>query len=97
MLHFSCDLCGKDLTAGTDNRYVLKLEIYAALDPREITEDDLDDDHLEAISQKLADEPDLEPVSTFVKQRYDLCDGCRRRFAADPLGREAQKFDFSPN
>ncbi len=53
MVHFTCDLCGKDLTASGDPRYVVKIVAYAGFDPTEITEDDLDDDHMEAVSQLL--------------------------------------------
>jgi hypothetical protein len=98
MLHFSCDLCGKDLLAVADNRYVVKMEVYAAHDPAELIEEDLDADHLEEISQILADENgDCEPAPAYKKLRYDLCSACHKRFLADPLGREAQKFDFSEN
>ncbi len=98
MLHFSCDLCGKDLLAGARGRFVVKVEVYAAHDPAELTEDDLDADHLEEIGQILADETEeCEPAPAFKKMRYDLCGGCHKKFLADPLGREAQKFDFSEN
>jgi hypothetical protein len=98
MLRFSCDLCGKDLLLGSDARYVVKMEVYAAHDPAEVTEDDLDADHLEEIGQLLSEEcPDAEPSPAFKKLRYDLCPSCHKRFLADPLGREVQKFDFSEN
>ena len=54
MVHFTCDLCGKDLTASGDPRYVVKIEAYAGFDPTEITGADLDDDHMEAISEILS-------------------------------------------
>lgn len=103
MLHITCDLCGKELLPGDDHRYVVKLEVFAAHDPTEITEADLDEDHMEAVSQLLrdmeegdADEPQLAP--TYKKFRYDLCPGCHKKFLRDPLGKEAsQKFDFSEN
>lgn len=83
---------------GSDGRYVVKMEVYAAQDPAELTEDDLDADHLEEIGQLLAEEAsDHEPAPTFAKRRYDLCSGCHKKFLADPLGRESQKFDFSEN
>ena len=96
MLHFSCDLCGKELS---ENRYVVQMEIFAAHDPAEITEDDLDDDYLEEMSELLraANCEDLEPAPAFKKIRYDLCPICHKRFLADPLSRDAQKFDFSEN
>jgi hypothetical protein len=99
MLHFSCDLCGKDLTDGTDARYVVRMEVFPATDPGQLVEGDLSDDNLEAVGELLrdGDETDIEPAPTYRKIRYDLCMGCHQKFLADPLGREAQKFDFSEN
>ena len=102
MLHVTCDLCGKELRPG-DDHHVVKIEIFAAQDPAEITEADLDDDHMEAVSELLREmedgleDPDVaEPPHRHF--RYDLCPGCRKRFVRDPLGKEAaQKFDFSEN
>jgi hypothetical protein len=99
MLHFSCDLCGKTLTDGTDARFVVRMEVYPAGDPAALTDNDLSDDNLEAVGELLrdGDETDLEPAPAYQKLRYDLCPSCHRKFLADPLGREAQKFDFSEN
>jgi hypothetical protein len=103
MLHVTCDLCGKVLRPGDDQHFVVKVEVFAAQDPAEITEADLEEDHMEAIGELLREmednliEPeDIEhPMQHF---RYDLCPRCRKRFARDPLGKEnAQKFDFSEN
>lgn len=103
MLHVTCDLCGKLLRPGEDPRYVVKIEVFAAHDPSEITEADLEDDHMEAVSQllrdledNLVDPEDLEQATQHF--RYDLCQGCRKRYSRDPLTKEtAQKFDFSEN
>jgi hypothetical protein len=102
MVHVTCDLCGKDLRPGDDHCFVVKIEVFAAHDPSEITEADLDDDHMEAVSQLLREMEDdldsvcLEPSSQ--NFRFDLCLECRRKFQRDPLGKEvAQKFDFSEN
>ena len=102
MQHITCDLCGKELRPGEDHRYVVKIEAYAAHDPAEITEADLDEDHMEALSQTLREleeneaSPELtEPYKNF---RYDLCADCHKRFVQNPLAKEAaQKFDFSEN
>jgi hypothetical protein len=102
MLHVTCDLCGKKLRPGDDPHYVVKIEAYAAHDPAEITEADLEEDHMEAVSQILRDMEDnlagpemAEPYKNF---RFDLCPECHRKFVRDPLGKEtAQKFDFSEN
>jgi len=53
MLHYSCDLCGKDMTDGADGRYVVHMEVFAAHDPAELTDADLGDDHLEEVGQLL--------------------------------------------
>lgn len=102
MLHISCDVCGKELV-GSDSRYVVKLEVYAAHDPSELTEADLDEDHMELVSQLLREEEEIatDPDSAsprYKKLRYDLCPNCHKKFVRDPLGREvAQKFHFSEN
>jgi hypothetical protein len=102
MMHFSCDLCGKDMTPDGSERYVLKMEAFAATDPTELTDDDLETDHVEEMARMLCEmeqadeEPELPP--TCKKMRFDLCPVCFRKFVNDPLGREtAAKFDFSPN
>ena len=79
MLHFSCDLCGKDLPEQSA-RYVVKMEAFAAADPSELTEDDLDTDHVEEMAQLLneiedGDHPALEELPVCCKLRFDLADG----------------------
>ncbi len=102
MLHFSCDLCGKELLAEVDRRYVVKMDVYAAQDSRTLTDDDLDDDQLEALGQMLQDleasgatPQDLPPE--YKQIRMDLCPECHKKFLRDPLNKEAAKFDFSEN
>jgi hypothetical protein len=102
MLHVTCDLCGKKLAAGEDHHFVVKIETFAAHDPAEITEADLDEDHMEAVSELLRDlEENCEEVEVAPPRkhyRYDLCSECHTRFMRDPLGKEvAQKFHFSKN
>ena len=102
MVHFTCDLCGKDLTASGDSRYVVKIEAFAGFDPNEITEEDLDEDHMEAVSQLLQRDETLasdeltQPIHKGF--RFDLCPACHERFLKDPLGKELNRsFDFSNN
>jgi len=103
MLHITCDGCGKELTPSSLERYVVKIEAFAAHDPAELTEADLDDDHLEAVSQLLSEEADVldDPdllTPSYKNFRYDLCPECHGKFLRNPLSREAsQKFDFSEN
>jgi hypothetical protein len=102
MMHFSCDYCGKDMTQNGKQRYVLKMEAFAANDPCELNDDDLDTDHVEEMARLLNDleeaeeEPELLP--TCKKMKFDLCSACFSRFVQNPLGRDtATKFDFSNN
>ena len=101
MLHITCDLCGKELGTGVD-RFVVKIEVFAAHDPNEITEADLEEDHMEAVSQLLRDMEEMDeseaPEPSARHHRYDLCLACCNRYLRDPLGRDtAHKFDFSEN
>src|SRR5208283_5573160 len=102
MVHFTCDLCGKDLTTCTDGRFVVKIEAYPGFDPTEIKEDDLEDDPMEAVSQILQRDEALssDELSTKLHKgfRFDLCPACHRKFVNDPLGKVAiRSFDFSKN
>jgi len=102
MVHFTCDLCGKELD--DEDRFIVKIEVFAAREPAEICEADLDTDNLEAVAQQLEEleedtllESAPEPASRCY--RYDLCPQCRKRYERDPLvvREAAQKFDFSEN
>ena len=101
MLHITCDQCGKELRSG-DDHFVLKIEVFAAHDPAELTEADFDEDHMEEVSQllqemeEMGEIEDVEPPSR--QFRYDLCPECRKKYVRDPLSKESsQKFDFSEN
>lgn len=102
MVHFTCDLCGKDMTATGDPRYVVKIAAYPGFDPTEITEDDLDDDPMEAVSQVLHRDKHLSSTEVEAQLckgfRFDLCPSCHGKFLRDPLGKELiRSLDFSEN
>ncbi len=100
MRHYSCDLCGKDLTVGADARYVVHVRVAPAPDAGELTEADLDADHVAAMAAFLEEleergEAAVEPATATME--FDLCPGCRRKFVADPLGRAGRALRFSKN
>jgi hypothetical protein len=102
MVHFTCDLCGKELTASGEGRYVVKIEAYPGFDPTEIKEDDLDADPMEAVAQILQRDETLlnddDDASLHKGFRFDLCLSCHHKFLKDPLGKDAiRSFDFSKN
>jgi hypothetical protein len=100
MIHHSCDLCKRLIDSEEDLRYVVKIEVYAALDPLAADEDD-DRDNLLEMQEILQRMEDMEEgtVGDDVYQtlRFDLCRECRRKFLKNPLGRESKKFNFSKN
>ena len=100
MIHFVCDVCKRSLDA-EDLRYVVRMEVYAALDNTDADVDN-DRDHLREIEDVLEelDETDDRELGDEVYQqlRFDLCANCRQRFLSDPLGRRVpQHLDFSQN
>ena len=97
-----CDRCGEGLLLNEDVRYRLSIEVQAAYDPMEITEEDLDQDHMEEIGQLLSEMEDMDPREledeVYKSFRYDLCSKCHKSYLKDPLGREStRRFDFSEN
>lgn len=102
MVHFTCDLCGKDLTASGDTRFVVKVEVSAGFDGDQIREGDLDDDPMEAVAELLRRDENLSSDELAEQGpkgfRFDLCRGCHGKYVKDPLGREVERsFDFSQN
>lgn len=100
MVLISCDLCGKEILPELSQYYVLRMEVTAKGNS-ELTEDDLSQDNLEAVSQLLQA---LEDDGTTYHEapprqvmKFDLCPGCRTKFVKDPLNRESMSLDFSSN
>jgi hypothetical protein len=102
MIRYSCDLCKRELDPQDDLRYVVKIEVYAAIGQSAVDADDEDRDHLEEIQDILERMEDAagDEIGDEVYQqlRFDLCPECRKRFLENPLGRETAKaFGFSAN
>ena len=72
-------LCGRDLDPHDDLRYVVRMEVYAALDPLPTDEDDDDRDHLQEVQDILErmEDSQSEQIGDDVYQqlRFDLCRG----------------------
>ena len=102
MIHFSCDRCGKDLTASGDQRYVVKIEAFPGFDPEKVTDEDLDVDPMETLTDMLLNDEGLSSAELDAQMskdfRFDLCPRCHARFIKDPLGREhLRPLNFSQN
>jgi hypothetical protein len=101
MIHFTCDGCHRSLEPDRDARYVVRVEVYTALDAAAADSDD-DRDHLEELQEIIErlDDEALEHIAeeTYQEVRYDLCSECRRKFLRNPLGRGlAPQLNFSQN
>ncbi|MCI0492558.1 MAG: hypothetical protein L0Z07_06455 [Planctomycetes bacterium] len=102
MIHFNCDVCKRPLDSEHDLRYVVRMEVYAALDHDDAPIDD-DRDHLQEMHDILErlDDLDLENHElgddVYQQLRFDLCGDCRKKFLKDPLGRRLAQLDFSKN
>ena len=101
MIHFTCDCCGRVIQQASETRYVVRMEVYAAIedDPAHAADEA---DHLEEIEDLLERIDDLEEVDDsdhhlYKQVRYDLCVECRERFLQNPLGRGATRMGYSDN
>jgi len=100
MIHFTCDRCKRVIDPEQELRYVVRMEIEAAMDPIHESEPPDDRDHLLEIDEILERvDTDVEvSETTYHKRRYDLCPQCYRKFLANPLAREKKTtLGFSHN
>ena len=91
MIHFTCDMCGKVLLADDDTRYVVKVEVYVAYDPMEVSEEDLQEDRSGEMRDLLDAMDDMDPEEledqVYKTFRFDLCPPCHESYLKDPLGK----------
>ena len=73
MLHYTCDCCKRPIDPEQELRYVVRVEVYAALDPMQDESDD-EHDHLQEIQDILdrLDDVDDERISDDVYQQKRL-------------------------
>ncbi len=92
MNHQTCDLCGQELLAKSEVRYEVRIEVKAAYDPLEITEEDLNRDirgEIAKVLQQLEGISEEEAQNEVYRQfEFDLCPACQRTYLKDPLPRE---------
>ena len=89
MIRYECDGCGVALSANDAQRYIVKLEVYAAAGHLELTDDAQADPgrELSKVLDALATaDPDEIEDQTYRAFRFDVCDACRRKLLQRPLG-----------
>jgi hypothetical protein len=95
MAGFCCDLCGKPLLVDEDVRYIVRIEVFAAYDPMELTSCDIEQDHLREIrelTERMAamDPKELED-QVYQRMTFDLCPVCRKTYVKEPLPKPRNK------
>ncbi len=90
MIRYECDKCGTPLAANDHQRFIVKVEAFAAAGTLDLTSDDLAEDRSDQI-KALIDElnnadPDEIEDQTYRALRFDLCTRCHRMFLRNPLG-----------
>jgi len=95
MVHYTCDMCGKQIHTDEDVRYVVKIEIHAAGQPEEDEEEDFEDmmDELEEYDPKDIEDEEVEYDSI----RFDLCSKCHKIYIQDPLFIKSHRSRFFNN
>ncbi|HTN76647.1 MAG TPA: hypothetical protein VL096_15415 [Pirellulaceae bacterium] len=102
MIHFSCDRCKCMIDPEDELRYIVKLEVSAAMEPMDNSSVTDDRDHLLEVQEILErlEASDDENIGDdiYQKKSFDLCSNCYREFIKNPLGREQpMQLGFSPN
>lgn len=100
MIHFSCDRCQCVIDAEIEVRYVVRIEVQAAVEPPETGNDD--GQHLVDL-QDLIDRMDPAEFEELHQRAYrelkfDLCQSCFQKYELNPLGvDEVKPVGFSDN
>ena len=89
MIRFCCDGCGKTLQPNDPQRYILRIELFAAAEHLQVSQQDLARDPRAEI-RKILDQlqqadPDQNEDQVFRAFRFDLCADCHQRYLRNPL------------
>lgn len=89
MIRFECDKCGVSLQANDAQRYIVKMEIFAAAGHIDLDSESINhsQSQLKDVLDKLATaDPNEVEDQTYRSFRFDLCNSCRKNFIQTPLG-----------
>jgi hypothetical protein len=86
---WTCDGCGEALLADSDVRYIVKIEVYAAYDPLEVSREEAAADHREEMARLIETMRGMDPGEledqVHKSFRFDLCPRCQKVYLRDPL------------
>ncbi len=89
MIRFECDKCGQPLQANDAQRYIVKLELFAAVSHLDLDSEKSSDSksQLQDVLNALASaDPDEIEDQTYRSFRFDVCNKCRKNILQSPLG-----------
>ena len=99
MIHCSCDRCNRSIDSREDLRYVVRMEVKAAVDIE--FDNEADRDHLREVEEilELAENSQDDIFEDdYLQLRYDFCSDCYRDFLKNPMAREKPlECNFSKN
>ncbi len=85
----SCDRCGAALLVKSDVRYEVRIEVKAAYDPMELTQEDLQRDFGKEIQRLLQQMQNLTPEQAadqvYRVFKFDLCPPCQKDYLLAPM------------
>lgn len=88
-IRYACDRCGRRLEPDDPDRYVVRVEVFAAADHLSISEEDLRRDHRDEIERLLNQLEDMNPDDvedqTYRAFRFDLCRDCHKEYLRNPI------------
>jgi len=89
MIRYECDKCGRALAANDRQRYIVRMEVFAAADHVDLDLDAVADPQQEmakVLAELARADPDEIEDQTYRSFRFDLCDSCRKVLLKRPLG-----------
>lgn len=88
VIRYQCDKCGLAMGADDARRYIVKIEVYAAAGHIDLSKElESGQSSMEQVLEELSQaDPDEIEDQTYRLFRFDLCDSCRRKLLAAPLG-----------
>ncbi len=89
MIRYRCDRCGTSLGANDPQRFIVRLEVYAAaghIDLDAETAAQTPGEMQRVLSELSKADPDEIEDQTYRALRFDVCDACRRVILDRPLG-----------
>ncbi len=88
MIEYSCDICGKRLADSDAERFVLRIEVFAAAD-RFILSTKKGQNTAKQLGELIDElaqaDPDAIEDATYRNFRFDLCQSCQQAYLRNPL------------